>query len=154
MSPADVLEAIKSGVRVNLTHIDKVVVVCAGRLEKAHTDSIQAFLGWLSFTKHRDKFVFIYNKSDMLSSAEKQLNLLGMCDKFGAKINENTKWVTVRGDFVSLNLNLATGFPPGASFADVENDHTNLTRAVLCGSQHAGFSAGRIPVNKSACVIL
>ena len=88
----------------------------------------------------------------MLTSAEKQLNLLGMCDKFGAKVNETMFWVPKKGDVISLNLNLAIGFPPGASFADVENDHTNLTKAVLVGS---AFSEGRIPVNKSAsCVIL
>ena len=67
MSPEDILEAIKMSVKVNMTHIDKVVVVCSGRMEQAHTESINKLLQWLNFTKNRDKFVFIYNKSDLMS---------------------------------------------------------------------------------------
>ena len=151
MSPTDVLEAVKTSVTVNMTHIDKVVVVCSGRMEKAHSDSINTFLKWLKFSGHKDKFVFVCNKSDTLSPADKMSNLLIMCETFGADTNQQLMWVPVEGPLVSIRSNLALGFPPNARFDDVATDHTDFVRAVLCGSQ---WPEERIPLAKSQCTIL
>ena len=151
MSPSQVLAAIQSSVRVNLSYIDKLVVVCSGRLEQGHVDSIKQFLSWLNYEKYRRKFVFVYNKADQMSLADRQNNLLGVCERFGVTINQQMRWHTKAGPVETIDSNLAIGFPPGASFADVARDHKNFTRAVLGGGESR---MSRIPVDKSACTIL
>ena len=81
-------------------------------MEKAHADSIKAFLGWLNFDRHRDKFVFVLNKSDLLSDVDKQLNLAGMLEKFGVDPWQKYTWTNEDGTVDSMKLNMALGFPP------------------------------------------
>jgi len=152
MSPADVLEAIKLSVKVNASYIDKVVIVCSGRMEKAHADSIRALLGWLKFKQNRNKFVFILNKSDLLSEVDKQHNLAAMLDRFDVNTEQRYTWTHEDGSVDSMKMNLALGLSPDAKFADVEHDHRSLTKAVLMGSESDQYK--RIAVDKSSCNIL
>jgi hypothetical protein len=80
MSSTDVLEVIKSSVKVNMSYIDKVIIICSGRIEGAHVEAIQQFMRWLSYEKYKQKFVLIHNKSDGLSEAEKLENISYMVD--------------------------------------------------------------------------
>ena len=129
--------------------------MCSGRMEKAHADSIKAFLGWLNFDWHRDKFVFVLNKSDLLSDTDKQHNLAGMLEKFGVNADQRVNWVNVDKTVDSVRMNMALGFPPDAKFSDVDTEYISLTKAVLYGTG-SFLDAGnkRIAVNKSSCNIL
>ena len=127
--------------------------MCSGRMEKAHAGSIKAFLGWLNFNRHRDKFVFVLNKSDLLSDVDRQYNLAGMLEKFGVNADQKTKWVNEDGTVDSARMNMVLGFPPYAKFGDIENEYKSLTKAVLFGT--GSFpNKKRIVVDKSSCNIL
>ena len=85
-TPKQVLDVIKSSVKVNLCHIDKVVVVCSGRVESHHVQAISQFMKWLHYKKHRNQFVFVYNKADHCDSEEEKAeNVTGMLELLGAK---------------------------------------------------------------------
>ena len=146
MKSSEVLEVIKSAVMVNVAYIDKVIVVCSGRIEGNHVEAIKQCLEWLLYTTYREKFVFIYNKSDRLTDAEKLTNLAYMCNVLGADPNSYTIWESTG---YRINRNLALAFPPEASYDEIRKDHTSLTDAAL-----APFPRERIPLKKSACVIL
>ena len=81
MSSTEVLQVIKSSVKINMAYIDKVIIVCSGRIEGAHVEAIQQFMGWLSYEKYKQKFVLIHNKSDGLSEAEKLVNIAYMVNE-------------------------------------------------------------------------
>ena len=121
-------------------------------MEKAHADSINAFLVWLNFNRHRDKFVFVLNKSDILSSEDKQNNLAAMLEKFGANTGESPYFTNEDGSLDSMRMNIAVGFPPDVRFAEVEEDYKSLTKAVLYGTHSTNHK--RIAVDKSSCNIL
>ena len=77
---------IKSSVKVNVCHIDKVVVVCSGRIEGQHAQAVQQFMKWLKYKKHRNQFVFVYNKADHCDGEEEKMeNVKGMLELLGAK---------------------------------------------------------------------
>ena len=155
MNADDVLNAIQGTVKVNLTYIDKIVIVCSGRIEKCHSESIKQFLDWLNFKNYRDKFVFVYNKADMQSQDDRINNLLEMCSIFGANINQCT--IQKRNDEdLLIKMNLTTGFPPSVRYREVREDHMNLTSACLCLTNLPGGNVKerRIPVDKSSCIIL
>ena len=152
----DVLEeAIKSSVKVSLTYVDKVVVVCSGRIEGAHADSINKFLQWLSFSRYKDMFVFVYNKADLVQDhATREENLFQMCDLFRAEMSQNNEWLDWNGDREAINMNLTTAFPPNASYSDIKSDHEMFAKACLCAGKN-NISEGRmqtrrIPVDKSS----
>ena len=85
-TPKQVLNVIKASVKVNVCHIDKVVVVCSGRIEGHHAQAIGQFMKWLEYKKHRNQFVFVYNKADHCDSEEEKLeNVAGMLELLGAK---------------------------------------------------------------------
>ena len=149
MSSSDVLEAVKASVKVNLAYIDKVVVVCSGRIEKPHSDSIKQFMKWLSFTKYKSKFVFIYNKADLLTEAEKVKNLLNMCEMLEADTNESIV-VNINNQNILLKQNLTLGFPPNTSYKEVKYDLSKLSTAV----ENEIPNYPRIPLARSSCCIL
>ena len=85
-TPKQVLDVIKSSVKVNVCHIDKVVVVCSGRIEGQHAQAVQQFMKWLKYKKHRNQFVFVYNKADHCDGEEEKMeNVKGMLELLGAK---------------------------------------------------------------------
>ena len=138
---------IKHSVKVNLGYIDKVVIVCSGRIERGHVDSIKQFMKWLRFQEFKRKFVFIYNKSDTLDEATKLTNLAYMMNELEADPDSKVYWVP---DGTSIDLNLALGFPEGSKYEDVQDDCIKLTRAVL-----VPYPEERIPVPvDSSCSIL
>ena len=149
MSSKDVLELIKSSVKVNIAYIDKVIIICSGRIEGAHVEAIKQFMDWLSYVQYKKKFVLIYNKSDGLSEAEKLENIAYMVNELkGDPLCKTTFWEN--NEKVEVALNLPIGFPKGAAYLDVKKDHTKLIRATL-----TPFPEMRIPVDKnSLCTIL
>ena len=112
-TPKQVLDVIKSSVKVNVCHIDKVVVVCSGRIEGQHAQAVQQFMKWLKYKKHRNQFVFVYNKADHCDSEEEKLaNVAGMLELLGAK--QVTRTLTddlAEGQQSKVVSGIHTGFP-------------------------------------------
>ena len=150
MSSPEVLQVIQDSVRLNLAYIDKVVIICYGRIEGSHVKAIKQFMNWLQFEKFKQKFVFIYNKSDGLTEAEKETNLAYMCNVLGADPTSETLHTDAKGLKHVWKLSLPLGFPPNAEFNAIKEDFISFQRAVS-----APFPRQRIPVDKTAlCTIL
>ena len=148
-SASEVLSMIQDSVKMNLAHIDKVVIVCSGRIEGVHAKAIKLFMKWLQYDSYKDKFMFVYNKSDGLTTGEKTSNLLQMCEMVGADANiETGKRLTETK--IKIKAAMTTGFPPGASYEDIKADLEQFKWGVV----GLGDYASRIPVERSACTIL
>ena len=80
-----VLELIKSSLKVNFAYIDQVVVICSGRIEAIHTESITQTLEWLRYKDYRYSFTFVYNKADLLAPSERELGVIHMCQLLQVK---------------------------------------------------------------------
>ena len=132
-----------------MAYIDKVVIVCSGRIERPHVEAIKQFMRWLSYSEYKDNFVLIYNKSDLLSAQRKMENLASMCSQFRVpmtgQINKRvgSEWHTVK-------TSIALGFPPNANYATVKDDRDSLMLAVTVPRD----DEVRIPVDRSKCTIL
>ena len=146
----EVLSMIKSSLELNLAKIDKVLIVCSGRIENHHAQAIKQFMKWLQYDKNKKRFCFIYNKSDMLTEGEKVTCLLKMCEMLGADTTDDAV-IWMEGDqkrVFKQNLNL--GFPPMAEYKQIETDMNKLTRAAFAHeTRHP-----RIHLEKSLCSIL
>ena len=143
---------IKSSVKVNLCNIDKVVVVCSGRLESNHVQAIKQFMKWLQYKKNKNQFIFIYNKSDHCDHEEQIAeNVTGMIELLGAK--QITRTVTDNldeGNQNEVKACISTGFPKKVPYPSIQEDYNKLWRAVTYDDK----KYGRIPVSKESCTIL
>ena len=151
LSPQEVYNAIKASVKLNLAYIDRVVIVCSGRIEKGHEDAIKQFMYWLSHSSYKKNFILIYGKSDTLSDEDKMKNLEAMCKKFEIPMMNDETYDDKDGQKHAVKMNLALGFPGNANYASVKEDHEALMDAMTAPSCGA---ARRIPVDKSSCTIL
>jgi len=151
-TPKQVLDVIKSSVKVNVCHIDKVVVVCSGRIEGQHAQAVQQFMKWLKYKKHRNQFVFVYNKADHCDGEEEKMeNVKGMLELLGAK--QVTRTMTddlAEGQQSKVTSGLSTGFPKKAKFEEIEEDYNKLWRATTFDDE----KYDRIQVSKESCSIL
>jgi len=149
LNEQEVLTMIKSKVQVNLVYLDKVVVVCSGRIEAAHARAIKRFLSWLKYSQYKDKFMFIYNKAEGLTKEEKAFNMLQMCELLGV---DGASEIGVRRDNAAIKMRnvMATGFPPGADYETIEEDLETLKLGIAC----LGNTKPRIPVEEKTCFIL
>ena len=151
-TPKQVMTVIKSSVKVNLCHIDKVVVVCSGRIEANHVQAIQQFLKWLQYKKHKNQFIFVYNKADHCDSEEQKVeNVAGMMELLGDK--QITRTMTddlEEGQQSEVKACISTGFPKKASYQEIEEDYGKLWRATTYDDR----KYDRIPVSKESCSIL
>jgi len=148
LSASQVLATIKSSVKVNLAYIDKVVIVCSGRIELPHVEAIKQFMSWLQFNKYKKNFVLIYNKSDLLSESQRMENLLMMCSQFGVPSMNYADHLLVGDAKYAIQMNLAIGFPANASYDTIKKDHESWKWAATCDVNQ------RIPVDKASCTIL
>ena len=103
---------------------------------------------WLSYKDHKEKFCFIYNKSDGLTENEKLTNLAYMCDVLGADLTKTVEYVKDNQQY-KLQMTQALGFPREANYEDVKYDHQKLINSTL-----TNFSDNRIEINQSTCCIL
>ena len=77
LTPIQVLDAIKSSVRVNATFIDKVVICLSGRIEKEHQMSIKNFMNWLKLRDYQNNVILVYTKCEGMDAGEKLEHLSG-----------------------------------------------------------------------------
>merc|ERR1712037_329054 len=153
---SQVLSMIKSSVKLNMAHIDCVVVVCSGRIEKCHANAIKQFMGLLRYEKSKDNFVFIYNKSDGHSLQVKTQNLLTMTEMLGVKKTEGipVQWQSSGSGTVTRKIKkmIALGFPPDARYDDIATDCALLYESVPVATTME--KKERIPLDESYCTIL
>ena len=151
LSAEEVLEAIKMTVRTNLIHIDKVVLVCAGKIEQKQLQGMKQLLGWLNYHKYKENFVLLYNKADQCQNdEEKWLSLEYMCTQFGVPVMHALRKRLADGSLQSIKMTMAIAFPPKVDFENVREDYEMFAEAVTIPHQNMQ----RIPVNKSTCTIL
>ena len=122
LSEKKVYDAIKDRVKANVVEIDKVLIICAGRIENVQVSAIKDCMKWLQFDQYREKFSFIYNKSELLTEMEKIKNLTYMCDKLDADLTTRFSRKTRSGAPKQTKLNHALGFP-----RDAEGRHSEYT---------------------------
>jgi len=103
---------------------------------------------WLQFRNYKDNFVLIYNKSDLLSEAQKMENLSLMCSKFEVPYSNRRIVHGPNGEKKSIRMNLAIGFPENASYQSIQEDYISMQLAAIDKAE------ARIPVDKSHCTIL
>ena len=53
MSRAQVFEAIKDRVEVNVAYVDKVIIICSGRIEAVQVKAIKQCMEWLQFKTYK-----------------------------------------------------------------------------------------------------
>jgi len=157
LSADKVLKIIQNSIKINLINLDKVVIVCSGRIEGDHIKAITNFMAWLKYEKYKKNFVFIYNKCENLTSAEKKKNLLDLSDLLGAEyIDGNVLERTRDGKQKKMKHFLAVGFPPRASYDEIKEDYEDLNHALLWDIDQLNGVEGlkRIPVEEKWCSIL
>ena len=147
-----VLSVIKTSVKVNLCHIDKVIIVCSGRMENNHVQSIKQFMKWLQYKKYRNQFIFIYNKADHCDSEEERVdNVIGMIELLGARqITREIRDDLKQGQRNQVQACISTGFPKRAQFHLIEKDYHKLWRATTYDDN----KYERMPLSKNSCLIL
>ena len=158
MTNIEVLTVIEDRLKTNLFHINRVVIVCAGRLEADHQTGIKKFMELLKYKKYKTNFSFVYNKCDGMEEGNTLKNLGDVCGML--KINPNT---TIKNDFTRPTpLVIATGFPPRAPFQDIKNDLLLLQESIMMPTYETGDSFDqldtkmikRIPIHRYECTIL
>ena len=150
LSKTKVFEIVKDRLEVNVAYIDKVIIICSDRIEAVQVEAIKQCMDWLQFKDYKQKFSFIYNKSDRLTEKLKEENLAFMCHKLDADLT--TKFDEERDGFTyQTKLNQCLGFPLGAKYEDVREDLKNLMAITLAET----MPQKRIHLEKdSGCTIL
>ena len=134
MTREEVFKIIKDRVEVNVAYVDKVIIVCSGRIEREQVEAIKQCMEWLQFKDFKQNFSFIYNKSEQLTDAEKDDNLAHMCSELNADLT--TKFEENRNGIIyQIKKNQALGFPRDAKHEDVRNDLKSLMAITLAKSQ-------------------
>ena len=149
MSKKQVFELIKDKVKVNVAYVDKVIIICSGRIEAVQVEAIKQCMEWLQYKSYKTNFSFIYNKSDQCDDVEKVENLGYMCHELDA--DSTTRFEEKRDGFkYQTKLNQPLGFPKNAKYEDVKTELKNLMAITL-----ANPNPNRITFDKaSSCKIL
>ena len=152
-SEVEIFDYIKDKLKTNLLHIDRVVIVCSGRLEKEHQKSIKKFMQWLKYDTYKRNFCFIYSKCDGMDEGKKLALLNEVCGMLGIDTS-----VTLGGIRVDRPMVNALGFHPKASYDDIIDDVNTLLNTTCEPTCEMGTlnmdTRIRIPMNSSICTIL
>ena len=132
LSPWEIYELVKDKLSTNLLHIDRVVFVSSGRLEKAHKEAIKQFMDWLKYEKNKKNFCFIHNKCDAMDEGQRLQNLQTICEELAIdnsitneKIEQDTNLPT------PVQMVNALGFHPKADFEDIREDIQLLQDCII-----------------------
>jgi len=174
--PATLLqELIQQKLKGNFAYIDRVVIVCSGRIERGHQEAIHQFMKWLSFDQYAANFTFIYNKADTVDEEEREQDLFQMCKllKTGDTVRscrESLLPSSIIGQVPRLDLDgkgpatgrqrqltnrYALGFPPRVQYADISTDLESLLNSTMSPIEPVEATEyQRIPLSEEACAIL
>ena len=128
LNKEEVYGLIKDSIISNMICIDKVVIVCAGRIEKDHKNAVKQFTKWLQYENHKQNFVFIYNKCEEDDLAAREINMLQMCEDFGADMSvqeEHPLYTKIKKPILAL------GLKPGLELNEVKSDLIKFRELVL-----------------------
>ena len=151
----EVIALVRKAVKINLDHIDKVIICCSGRLELGHKNSILKFMKWLRYQDFKENFAFFYTKTDGMPNDEKQNNLLKICDLLNidsqVSILRKEEDTIVEEEVTVVNT---ISFAPNATSDEISMSRNKLmTVAFMSPSSNVG-SRRRIPVPGDTCTIL
>mmetsp|Transcript_86848 Transcript_86848/g.202148 ORF Transcript_86848/g.202148 Transcript_86848/m.202148 type:complete len:437 (+) Transcript_86848:37-1347(+) len=161
LSPTEVMATIKQHLKLTFLEVDRVVMVCSGRLEAMQQSAMKQIMEWLKYSKNQNygNFAIIYNKADNLSEAEREEYLAQICTLLGAKSSHVTtkallpssrlKGLTANPTNV-MPLQIAVGFPPAAEYPAIMDDHHLLLDVIF----HPFAQRLTIEPNDTACMIL
>jgi len=174
-----VQQLIKQKLKGNLAHIDRVVIVCAGRIELQQQEAVKQMMDWLQFKKYPENFTFVYNKSDMLTEEEREEALFQMCAMLEAGNHvltcdralfpsavltaasggrDSDRESAARESSIShtkkeMKLRSAIGLKPRSTYEDIKADLEQLLDSTMIPIKgKSGYQ--RIPLNVDACSIL
>ena len=158
MERNEVFNLIKDKLRTNVLHIDRVVIVCSGRLEKNHQIEIKQFMKWLRYKEYVTNFALIYNKCDGMEEGKSLKNLSIVCGMLGMNAAATIDCIKSR----PTPLVISTGLPPCAPFQDINNEILRLQETILLPNCEFGEyftkyepdTRKRIPIEKRLCIIL
>eukprot|EP00931_Biecheleriopsis_adriatica_P094121 TRINITY_DN67801_c0_g1_i1.p1 TRINITY_DN67801_c0_g1~~TRINITY_DN67801_c0_g1_i1.p1 ORF type:complete len:532 (+),score=95.59 TRINITY_DN67801_c0_g1_i1:59-1654(+) len=180
LSPKEALAVIKDKVKLNFLHIDRVIVMCSGRVEGIHVECAKKIMGWLKYHEHELNFTFIYGKADMVRENMRETNLATMCNLLetghapSARQSLKKAWLpsviraqtrTESNEVTETDFNnkIVCAMPPNAPFEDVEEelhrvlDKTFVPHMKLGRIEKKDYSTDaqlRIPLEESWCSIL
>jgi len=174
LPPETLQKLIKEKLNCNMAYIDRVVIVCSGRIELAQQEAIKKFKEWLQFDKYAENFTFIYNKADMLEEDEKEEALFQMCalleagnnvltcprDLFPSVALQDAQDASpirhIRGvtTLKEMKLHNAIGFKPHAAYTEIKDDLEKLLDCTMIPVKKKQGGYQRIPLNESSCSIL
>lgn len=122
----------KSYVKSNVVKLDKVLVVCAGRMSNESKQSTKNILRWLNYNRRKSQFVFIYSKCENLDEGEKLKCLGQMCDALEVDGRFSFELQSLCAGQHKYIQNVSTmGFPRRAKLDDVKDDLQRLNDTVL-----------------------
>ncbi|CAK0884335.1 unnamed protein product [Prorocentrum cordatum] len=149
MPASDVTRMVKEFIKSSVFHVHKVLIVCAGRIEDEQSQAIKNFMEWLDYQHYKSQFIFIYNKSENLTPAERTECLGEMCDLLGADSNFGAI-EDVAGEQVRLNYTISTAFPAHFRLEQIGDDLRNLYNAAF----YIRKDHRAIEVQEASCRIL
>eukprot|EP00928_Gymnodinium_smaydae_P034347 TRINITY_DN24360_c1_g5_i1.p1 TRINITY_DN24360_c1_g5~~TRINITY_DN24360_c1_g5_i1.p1 ORF type:complete len:444 (-),score=56.58 TRINITY_DN24360_c1_g5_i1:458-1789(-) len=162
LSPEEVLSLVKQHIKSTFLHIDKVVIVCAsGRFEQGQRQSIQNIMKWLNYKDYPYNFALVLNKADLIDEQDREMHLAEVCGMLGMChsniIVKDSPYIlpsTImkghsQNSVDSVPLRIATGFPPDAEYAQVEDDLHHLLDVLFVMKKST-----RIPIDPSRCALL
>ena len=126
-----IYDKIQKSVNTKMAFIDKVVIICSGRIEKTTADAIKQYMSWMEYQTHKKNFVFIYNKCDDMTEADKEESLLAMCELLQADMEVEDIVDNPDGSRRTRKYVLATAFPPCAEYSDVEEDLNTIKETIF-----------------------
>eukprot|EP00440_Ansanella_granifera_P038842 gb/GFBE01042145.1/.p1 GENE.gb/GFBE01042145.1/~~gb/GFBE01042145.1/.p1 ORF type:complete len:285 (+),score=73.76 gb/GFBE01042145.1/:1-855(+) len=146
MEPEEVVALIKHWLKVQDVVIDKVVFVLAGRIETVHAQNIKDLMKWLNFGDHPTRFLFVYNKADLVpDESTMQTNIAEMAESLETGFQQ----LAFHGG-LAVDLNMTLGISPDATYEESQNILQSLALPLF-----ANVDNSRIRVNLNrACRIL
>lgn len=156
----DVFKVIKQTIEASVVHVHKVVIVCAGRLEKPQEEAIRQVMVWLDYKNYPTNFSLLYTKCDGMDQAQRAKSLAEVAARLelfpGQLIPDAanpTPGNLIRGgDLGSVNLvslQQAIALPAHVSYEEIQDDLGRALDAVFLPSKRS------IPLKVPAtCMIL
>jgi len=162
LTPKEVERMIRQSIHNNFIHLDKIVIVCSGRIENGHKAAIQQFMDWFRYPANWGNFALVYGKCDGLSQDERAQGIMDACRILEFKSNLQRivqpelvpRWALAKENEVNIvSYQITTAFPPSAPYDDIKHDLYALIDAVFTPQlKHGKFV--RIPLKEGSCCIL
>ena len=136
LTQEQVMATIKTKLKHNLVNVHKVIVVtdANNKLTLQATRAIQDMMSWLKYEKCKGNWIFVSNKCDGLSKAEREKNLADTMKLL--RVNQTDVESTHDGALIKLAI--PVGFRPKDRHmsADAKKSMKSLALAILHWSSH------------------